>query len=368
VNLNIAHISPQSREQSSSFVQSHLNGIKGNVIHYHGGQFPTEVENQKLPRLNWIEKVQFKIFNKIKGCNITQFQLFKSLKKNNTDLVFVEYGTIASSVYASVRAMKIPLIVHFHGFDAHHIPTLKKYKVKYDSFLMDRPNIIVVSQLMKQLVLSWGVPEKNILYTPCGCDPKFVQAEIPSERKGFLTVGNFVSKKGPLITIKAFAKALEFGMTEKLTMIGDGPLWEECKNWVSSQNLENQIIFKGKLDHNEIFEWMKKSRVFLQHSITLEDGNKEGTPVSILEASGMQMPIISTTHAGINDVVIQNKTGILVEEGDINAMAMAIKKLHDDMALSHEMGINGRQLVAENYTSQHHLDKINNWIEKIITS
>jgi colanic acid/amylovoran biosynthesis glycosyltransferase len=363
---NIAHISPQSRQESSSFIQAHLNGIKGNVIHYHGGYLPKFIEDASLPELNIFEKIEFRIKKKIYGLNREEYKVYKQFKKDKIDVIFAEYGPTGCAVHQIAKVLRLPMIVHFHGFDAHHIPTLSKYRKSYDSFLQHQPHIIAVSSLMKQVIMSWGVDEKNIIHSPCGCDSKFVEATIPNERNGFLTVGNFVAKKGPLFTIKAFAKALEREKISHLTMIGDGPLLEECKNWVKSNELEKHITFTGKLSHQEIFEWMKKSKIFLQHSITLEDGNKEGTPVAILEASGMKMPVISTKHAGINEVILQNTTGILVEEEEVDEMANAMILLDQNTSLCQEMGENGRSWVAKHFTTKHHLEKINPWIEQIL--
>jgi colanic acid/amylovoran biosynthesis glycosyltransferase len=362
MKINIAHVSQHSREQSSSFIQVHLNGLKGNVVHFHGGYLPHLRENENLVSLDIKEKIILRFKKKINGFTAAEWQLIKQFRKDQIGLIFGEYGPTGAALYKIAQFLAIPMIVHFHGFDAHHLPTLDKYRKKYDGFLLNQPNIIVVSKEMSSVIQTWGVEESNILYSPCGCQPKFVEAEITDDRNGFLTVGNFISKKGPAYTIKAYAAAVHAGVTTPMSMIGDGPLLEECKALVKELNVEKQVQFLGRLLPDETFEIMKKSKIFLQHSLTLEDGNKEGTPVAILEAQALGLPVISTKHAGIKDVVIQNETGILVEEGDIDSMSAAIIELANDDDKRKTMGLAAREWVKDHWTSQHHMDKINEWI------
>jgi len=361
--VKMAHVSPNARKDSSSFIKAHLSGIMCSVIHYHEGYLPRLKEEEAIHPLPFFHKVVFKFFRSWRGLNRAEYQLMLQFKQDNIQLIFAEYGPTGAALQSLAKKLKIPLIVHFHGFDAHHRATLGKYKKGYQPFLSDGSKVIAVSQLMQQQIISWGMREENILYSPCGCDPKFVQTPIPSERSGFIAVGNFVPKKGPLKTIQSFALARQMGCSASLTMVGDGPLLKECQEWVMEHQLQDSILFTGALSHGDTFEKLNKSLVFLQHSITPEDGNKEGTPVAILEAQGLGLAVVSTRHAGIPDVVIEDKTGILVEEGDTEGMAHAILALWQDQDFAKQLGKQGRERVQNNYTIAHHLAKINQLIE-----
>ncbi len=364
--VKIAHVSPHSRKDSSSFIRAHLSGIICGVVHYHGGYLPRLKEGEAIRSLPFFVKVVFKFFRSWRGLNRAEYELLLQFKQDKIQMIFAEYGPSGAALQPLAQQLRIPLIVHFHGFDAHHKSTLEKYKKSYLPFLLDGSKVIAVSQLMRNQIIGWGMNEKNILYSPCGCDLKFVQSTIPNDRVGFIAVGNFVPKKGPLYTIQSFAMAIQMGCKAQLTMVGDGPLLKECKQWVLDHQLQDSIHFTGSLSHEETFRFLDKSLVFLQHSITPEDGNKEGTPVAILEAQGLGLAVISTRHAGIPDVVIEDKTGILVEEGDVNEMAKAILALWRDQDFAKQLGRNGRDWVKNNYTVQHHLTKINQLIESCL--
>lgn len=88
----------------------------------------------------------------------------------------------------------------------------------------------------------------------------------------------------------------------------------------------------------------------IQHSVTAVDGDMEGTPVIILEAAGAGLPIISTKHAGIQDVVIHGSTGFLVDEVAVKEMADFMIKILQEPDLARKMGDAGKQFIANNFT------------------
>src|SRR3546814_21195876 len=83
-------------------------------------------------------------------------------------------------------------------------------------------------------------------------------------------------------------------------MAGIGPLWQQTKELAARLNIEKAIDFAGVLTHEQVYERMKHTRAFVQHSVTAAAGDSEGTPNSILEASAAGLPVVRTSHAGID--------------------------------------------------------------------
>ena len=82
---------------------------------------------------------------------------------------------------------------------------------------------------------------------------------------------------------------------------------------------------------------------------------QEGSPVSVMEAQLIGLPVVATRHAGIPEVVLDGQTGLLVEEGDGTAMAAAIGRLADDPSLAGVLGRAGRRRCGERFTVRHHV-------------
>ena len=83
----------------------------------------------------------------------------------------------------------------------------------------------------------------------------------------------------------------------------------------------------GVITPEEYRSELQNSLAFVQHSITAENGNMEGTPLAVLEASAAGIPVISTNHAGIPDVVLYEQNGLLCQEKDVQKMTDNIIKL-----------------------------------------
>ena len=99
--------------------------------------------------------------------------------------------------------------------------------------------------------------------------------------------------------------------------------------------------------------------------LLLSNGDSEGTPVGIIEAMAAGLPVVSTRHAGIPDVVIENETGLLVDENNIEEMASYMLKLVENRDLAESMGQKGKVRIENHFTLDKHLETINNLIYAI---
>ena len=148
-------------------------------------------------------------------------------------------------------------------------------------------------------------------------------------------------------------------------MIGDGELFDVSKNLVKSLGLENNIIVLGALERKEIIKHLQTAFLFIQHSLVASNGDSEGTPVGIIEAMAAGLPVVSTRHAGIPGLVIENETGFLVDEGDINAMGDEILKIVNNRELAKSFGKKGNERILSEFTLQKHIATIDRLIEEI---
>jgi len=135
---------------------------------------------------------------------------------------------------------------------------------------------------------------------------------------------------------------------------------------VSYLGIDTSVIFKGVISPTEFKTNLIHSVAFVQHSIKADNGDKEGTPVAILEASAAGLPVISTFHAGIPDVIIHRETGLLCDEKDVNQMAKHMIKLLDNPELAKQMGINGKENITNNFNLTRHINRLNDILKNSI--
>jgi colanic acid/amylovoran biosynthesis glycosyltransferase len=351
--FNLCVIKPNKSVFSETFIQEHINRLPGNKKVLYGGAFPL-YDNEgkflirsKLGLLSYL--IQKRIFKK-KNIAVRTKALADYLKNEKIDVVLAEYGTCGAMVAESCYLANTPLVIHFHGADAHHHQTVNSYKDFYKKAFIYATAIIAVSYDMVKALEILGAPANKIILNPYGVDTKrFSQIDISKSAVNYLSVGRFVAKKSPISVVKAFKSVSSRFPSAHLWMVGDGPLMSETMDFVIHEGLSNKITFTGILSTGEIQKLMQQMRCFVQHSVTSEDGDMEGTPNTILEAGSSGLAIVSTLHAGIKEAVVNGETGYLVPEHDINGMADYMIKIAEDVKLASELGMKEAAYIRKNY-------------------
>ena len=278
-------------------------------------------------------------------------------KKHRIDMVLAEFGPTGVAVLRACRQLNLPLVTHFHGYDLSERRVLERYAHDYSVMFKQAAALIAVSREMKERLIQMGAPPERVHYNPCGVDCELFSGARPSESIAqVLAVGRFVEKKGPQLTILAFAEVVKACPEARLRMIGDGPLLKECQTLVGRRALEHAVTFMGSQPHHVVAEEMRRARLFAQHSIEAASGALEGTPVAILEAGASGLPVVATYHGGIPDVVIHNQTGLLVNERDVEGMAEHMLRLLLDPGLAGELGQAAQERVKKDFSSARRID------------
>lgn len=288
----------------------------------------------------------------------------RAFRKLKTTVVLAEYGMAGVLVMEACRQASIPLFVHFHGFDASVESVLEKQRDNYKSLFNTCAGIIVPSRAMKNQLHSLGAPLTKIFCNPYGVDCNlFKAAAVEHSPPVFLAVGRFVEKKGPHLTILAFAQILKAVTEARLRMIGEGSLLGPCQDLVHALGIEEAVTFLGAQPHEHVREEMQRARVFLQHSVQARNGDSEGTPVSIIEAGASGLPVVSTRHAGIPDVIVEEETGFLVDERDVAGMAHYMQLLAEDSQFASRIGRAARQHIQAEYSMEQSISRLWSIIE-----
>jgi glycosyltransferase involved in cell wall biosynthesis len=130
-------------------------------------------------------------------------------------------------------------------------------------------------------------------------------------------------------------------------------------HYVRAWQLQDRVTLHGVQPSPVVADLMAKADIFLQHSATdPTNGDMEGLPVAILEAMARGLPVVSTRHAGIPEQVVEEETGFLVDEGDVDGMAKGILRLAIDPSLRQRMGQAGHRRAMENFTWEKNRDEL----------
>lgn len=358
--MNIALLSPSKNAYSETFIQVQKRNLTGNVFYYYDGHLPCRLEGEGSII---IKNASLKRKLGLISGNTRLSSLKKSFSSNNIDVVLAQYGPTGNAVKELCNEMKLPLVVHFHGYDAS-VKNIILNNNNYESLFNIAKAVIAVSKDMVKDLINIGCPSSKIVYNPCAPDNKFLDVEQNiTLKKQFIALGRFTDKKAPYLTILAFKKVLDKFPNYKLILGGTGSLLNACINIVKYLNIESSVEFAGVLTQDEFIHYLKDSVAFVQHSITAMNGDKEGTPVAVLEASAAGLPVVSTLHAGIKDVILHQETGLLSNESDVEQMANHMMQIIESPEKSRIMGLKGKARIKEKFSLKQHIKMLQKTLE-----
>lgn len=373
---NICIISPSKNAISETFIQAQFDYLEGNIFILYGS-FPNLYYNNREVKLFYRKN---KIFYKLKKL-LPHFLYYKYIspkeqselvtedvittffKTHNIDIVLAQYGHSGALILPYVKKLNTPLIVHFHGADANQRYYLDRFLPAYKKMFLYAQRIISVSNIMSEQLLSYGASKEKLMFNPYGARPYFFDINPVYEDK-FISIGRFADTKAPYMTIMAFNIVAKQHKTARLIYVGEGILQESTMNLSKSLGIFDRIEFTGAIPHKDIIELIPRACCYVQHSITTTQGEMEGTPNSILEAQAAGLPVVSTKHAGINEAVVHNQTGYLVDELDYNTMAQYMLKFINDKNLCREMGESAREHMKSNYDFNRYINNIKDMINE----
>lgn len=278
----------------------------------------------------------------------------RSLVDARAVLVHAHFGPSGMEILPVARDLGIPLLVTFHGFDASSLLRHPWY-VSGLRELFDHAHVIAVSRAMSERLIECGAAAErvHVLYigVPLAMFPfvrrtPLVEKVRHGEVISFLQVANFVEKKGHPYTVRAFQRLHAAYPGSRLVLAGDGPFRAHAEHLARELDLGDSVQFLGKVDEDDVRRLMAGADVFVHHSVTADDGDQEGIPTAIMEAMASGLPVISTFHAGISELVDDRVSGYLVEERDVEEYC---RRLIDVLADEGSMGRAGRDKVESQF-------------------
>ncbi len=246
------------------------------------------------------------------------------------------------------------LILHVHGamFDQFIENSTPKKKKKIIALLNRADRIIVLSGSWFSFFEKYVPGERlRIIYNPSstygsGQFKVYKTGNAQTDIRPVMQVlfmGRFGPRKGVYDLISAAAKLREVPF--KLNMFGDGEI-EKVKELVEKENLTEKISVSGWVSHSKIREIYENSDIMVLPSYA------EGLPMSILEAIGEGLPVVSTRVGGIPEAIEDGRNGFLIEPGDVEALADRLRILMTSPELVGRMGRESLAIAREKFSTE----------------
>lgn len=288
------------------------------------------------------------------------------LDKGPYDIVHCQFGPLGNLgvLLKDTGLLRGNLVTSFLGYDISSYPKRHGERV-YDNLFARGDLFLCVSEHMKAKLVRLGCDPQKIIVHRLGAEVRKSSWSLTGARRNgkltIVTVARLVEKKGVEYGIQAVAKILKRRPQIQYKIAGDGPLRNRLQRVIDELRAGENIKLLGWKDQAEIAELLTTSDILLAPSVTTETGDEEGTPVVIMEGFAQGLPVVSTHHAGIPEVVKDGQSGFLVAERDVDALAEKLEKLIEDPKLRFAMGRSGRAFVKE----EHDNDALNDGLVTI---
>lgn len=279
-------------------------------------------------------------------------------KTLEADVFIAHFGPagVTAAKLKELGLLKGKIATVFHGIDISHRDALAHYTPEYRQLFERGDLMLPISDLWASRLKQMGCPDGKIAVSRMGVDmDKFSlrPMKTPGTPLEIISVARLTEKKGLHIAIEACRLLKARGVAFRYNILGIGP-WElRLKTLIEQLQLDDVVFMPGFKPSHEVKEMLDSADLFLLPSVTGEDGDMEGIPVALMEAMAVGIPVVSTIHSGIPELIDAGESGWLVPEKDVFALA---DRLQASAAVSESelqlMLARAREKVASQFNQQ----------------
>jgi colanic acid/amylovoran biosynthesis glycosyltransferase len=272
------------------------------------------------------------------------------LRAFQPELLHAHFATEPTAAARELAAeFGLPFTFTAHGYDLHRKPP-----ADFGERAAAAAAVITVCQANAQhLTQVFGVPAGHIRVIPCGVDlERFRPQGSAADRPRIVCVARLVPVKNLELLLHACHELQRRGVRFRCVIVGEGPRREQLEATRTRLGLEGVVELVGAAEQAEVLSWWRRAAVAVLTS------EREGMPVSLIEAAACGLPAVATAVGGIPELVEDGVTGRLVPPGDPLAFAGALEELLRDPSLAARLGRAARQRVEERFSLRHQVNQL----------
>lgn len=307
------------------------------------------------------------------------------IEREPPDFIYQRYARFSTAgVKASMRTNR-PLFLEYNGSEVwvgRHWDQVGMLDLlaRYERLnLAAAARIFVVSEVERRNLERAGVAPEKIILNPNGVDTDMfrpgvggdgVRRELAIEDEE--TLVGFVGSFGPWHGVLALAEAIKLipdTSRIRFLLVGSGSLHAQVKQLLNDEEQQGQVIFTDSVEHQQVPALLDACDVLVSPHVPLNDGTEFfGSPTKIFEYMAMGKGIVASRLGQIGDVLTDKETALLVEPGDVAALAAAMVRLANSKELCEQLGAAARAVAIERHTwkrnAQNVLDAYRDWLNE----
>lgn len=286
---------------------------------------------------------------------------YREIRKIEPAILHSHFGPSAWSEMPAARKAGLKHLVTFYGYDVNFVPRANPvWRQRYEKLFGHIDLVLCEGPFMAQSIVSLGCPGDKVKVHHLGIPVNEIAFKPRAWKRGqvfrVLIAASFREKKGIPYALEALARMRDMVSLE-ITLIGDANRDPEAQvekarilDTIDRYNLNGSIRMLGYQPHPVLLKEAYDHHVFVSPSVTAEDGDSEGgAPVVLLEMAATGMPVVSTKHCDIPEVIHDGETGCLAEERDVEGLVSKLKWLMEQRDNWADLLQKGRRHVEKEY-------------------
>ncbi|MGF5398173.1 glycosyltransferase [Klebsiella pneumoniae] len=343
-----------------------------------------EIPGNKLSLIFSRAKIVLKSssFSIIKAFNFERFKflsyslllpaIFAKLRNNkiSADVIIAHFGHcgVLANAIRNIGLINGKLLTVFHGYDISTISLLKKYKILYKNLFSQGEYFLPISNLWRDKLISMGCDKDKISVIRMGIKIDEFKYEFHARDQSTLniiSVCRLTEKKGLVYAIDACNALKNKGCKFKYKIIGYGELENVLAEKIKALGLQDYVYLLGFQPQSVVKTALAESNVFLLPSVTASNGDMEGIPVALMEAMASGLPVISTYHSGIPELIDDHKNGYLCPERNSEAIAKILYEIYEGKDNLSLIASEARDKIYSQFNEEVEFNKIVTLLESI---
>lgn len=310
---------------------------------------------------------RFKSFSK----NLLLPSLAGKIKKRfEADIFIAHFGPsgVLANYLRNIGCLKGKLVTVFHGNDLSAKELLIKYKHGYQDLFCEGDYFLPISNLWRNKLIELGCSSEKISVIRMGIkvdDFPFEMRTVNNSILKIVSVCRMTEKKGLAYSINACKLLKAQGVKFDYKIVGYGELTQELQKLIIQSGLEKQVQIIGFQPQVEVKKILRHSNVFLLPSVTAANGDMEGIPVALMEAMASGLPVVSTFHSGIPELITDGKSGWLCSERDSEGIALALCKIINEKNNVSNIVVAARKQIEDNFNQKVEYGKMASLLESL---
>ena len=253
--------------------------------------------------------------------------------------------------YAAAKRAGVPIVATCHNWPDKTAP-LRFYAFLDHLVLKGFPSVVAVSEGVRESLKRFGIPKSRVCTISNGIDfdtlanarPTLADEIETKDRLVVGVVGRLVPAKGLGYLLRAAREILRVFPKTLFVFVGDGPSRERLEGLTRELGIEAEVVFAGKRKD--------MPGVYASLDLLALPSLNEGMPMTLLEAMAAAKPVVATRVGAVPRIVIPERTGLLVEPGNTQALRDALARMLSDRELRESCGRQGQAMVKENFSAE----------------